>query len=131
MRGRQKEIDEDSKQNPHDCQPDAHPGQFRRRRNLRRGLLDRPDKSIASTGEGLDVKGIHRPVAQGVAKLADCPVQALLEVAGGRAGPDQILKLLPADEFPSPGQKRRENPKGLIGQPNPDPVLPEFSRLEI
>jgi hypothetical protein len=83
--------------------------------------------SISPSWKCLDILGIIRIVAEGLAQLRYRHPEAVIEVLNRIVRPNSIANLLASYDFPGVFQQRQEYPKRLLLQSHYFMVLSQFS----
>jgi hypothetical protein len=91
----------------------------------------RPNKSISVPGQGLDVAGILRVVAQCVAESQDRRVDAMLEVNESVSRPEFLLEFFPRYDFPGMFEECGENLERPFTQLDLVAAVPKLARPKI
>ena len=98
----------------------------RRRRGLGQTVLNRREKSIAATRQGLDEAGTLGVVVEGGANLRDADVQRAVEIDGGFA-PDFAAEALPLDHLAGAPRQDSQDLERLRREPDKRAVAPQFT----
>jgi len=94
-------------------------------------FLNCADETISAAGQGLNVFGVLRGIAQHFANPGDGIVQAVVEIDEGVSRPELTPQLLASDEAASTLQQNPKNLDGLTLQAQLHATFPQLSRLEI
>jgi hypothetical protein len=76
----------------------------------------RSDEAVAPLRDGLDVEGLVCGVAQGIAQLHDCGIQAVIEINVSIGGPQTLAQLFASDDVAGAFQQEDEDAEGLFAQ---------------
>ena len=78
------------------------------------------------TGKGLNKPRFFGRIAQGIAQLTDCYVQAMIEIHEGIIGPKFFSQLFPRDHLAWAFDQQRQHLTRLILQLDPLALFVEF-----
>ena len=101
--------------------------------NLRFGRLhfDGSDKAVASPGDGLDVKGLLRGIAQGLTEFADGGVDAIVGLNESVGRPELQFQFVAGDNLSPSFKQEQENFQRLILHADTMPLAAKFARSGI
>jgi hypothetical protein len=94
---------------------------------LRSGALDRVDEPVAAPGHCFDIPRFFRRIAQYRPQAPDGGIDAVIEIDGSVAVPQEGLDVLAEHEFTGVSQQVLEDFERLLLQPHTDAVLSQLS----
>jgi hypothetical protein len=86
-------------------------------------VFDRSDEPVAAAGQGLDVAGLLRRIAQCVAQSFDRRIKADIEIDKRVGGPKLLVKLFPGYQLARVFHQHGQDLKGLIVKLDLDALL--------
>jgi hypothetical protein len=88
-------------------------------------------EAIALARDGLDESGILRVILQYRAKFLQPGIQASIEIDMGTLGPEDLAELISCDNLPLLPEEHLQDAKGLLLNPERNPVTGEGSASQI
>jgi hypothetical protein len=95
------------------------------RRQIRNIAFHGSDKTIALSGDGLDVFRLIGRIAQNAAQFVDRYVESVLKIHVSPCAPDVLPEALAGYGLACVLQEVEKDLYGLAGEPNPDAAFPE------
>ena len=89
------------------------------------------DKPVTASRQRLNEPRRIGRVTQGIAESQDCVVEAHVKVHKSIRRPKLVAKLIPGNDFAGVLQQHGENLKGLLLQPESDPVFMQLAGCEV
>ena len=97
------------------------------RRRLDFNSLNRPQETVAATGEGFDVGGLIGGIREGLAKFVDGFVEAVFEIHKRFGGPEALLNIVAGDDGSGMLEQHDKDFEGLAGETQLDAMLAKLA----